>query len=237
METDAIHEAIRQANEAAQAAGVAAQAAQVAAERAALLAGGQGDLIASGAGMAAHAATGGIIDPFVFRLSIFVLAIFVGYYVVWSVTPALHTPLMSVTNAISSVIVVGALLAVGGLLYAASNLWFAWALGTTPDFVGQWLPGLLLGGAAVGLVLPSLSAARPSPDWDRPRSASAMPRTQPFARSARPWARRRRCCWSDAAVRTSKAFRTVYVLLVTGGVLTALLCLPVDTRPAAAAAR
>jgi NAD(P) transhydrogenase subunit alpha len=49
----------------------------------------------------------------VFRLSIFVLAIFVGYYVVWSVTPALHTPLMSVTNAISSVIIVGALLAVG----------------------------------------------------------------------------------------------------------------------------
>jgi len=53
------------------------------------------------------------VDPFVFRLSIFVLAVFVGYYVVWSVTPALHTPLMSVTNAISSVIVVGALLSVG----------------------------------------------------------------------------------------------------------------------------
>ena len=53
------------------------------------------------------------MDPFVFRLSIFVLAIFVGYYVVWSVTPALHTPLMAVTNAISSVIIVGALLAVG----------------------------------------------------------------------------------------------------------------------------
>ena len=53
------------------------------------------------------------VDPFVFRLSIFVLAVFVGYYVVWSVTPALHTPLMSVTNAISSVIVVGALLAAG----------------------------------------------------------------------------------------------------------------------------
>jgi NAD(P) transhydrogenase subunit alpha len=53
------------------------------------------------------------VDPFVFRLSIFVLAVFVGYYVVWSVTPALHTALMSVTNAISSVIVVGALLAVG----------------------------------------------------------------------------------------------------------------------------
>ena len=54
-----------------------------------------------------------VVDPFMFRLSIFVLAVFVGYYVVWSVTPALHTPLMSVTNAISSVIVVGALLAVG----------------------------------------------------------------------------------------------------------------------------
>ena len=53
------------------------------------------------------------IDPFIFRLSIFILAIFVGYYVVWSVTPALHTPLMSVTNAISSVIVVGALIAAG----------------------------------------------------------------------------------------------------------------------------
>ena len=53
------------------------------------------------------------IDPFVFQFSIFVMAVFVGYYVVWSVTPALHTPLMSVTNAISSVIVVGALLAVG----------------------------------------------------------------------------------------------------------------------------
>ncbi|ARQ02586.1 proton-translocating transhydrogenase family protein [Pseudorhodoplanes sinuspersici] len=53
------------------------------------------------------------VDPFVFQFSIFVMAVFVGYYVVWSVTPALHTPLMSVTNAISSVIVVGALLAVG----------------------------------------------------------------------------------------------------------------------------
>lgn len=61
----------------------------------------------------AHGAIGGAIDPFTFRLAIFVLAIFVGYFVVWGVTPALHTPLMSVTNAISSVIVVGALLAVG----------------------------------------------------------------------------------------------------------------------------
>ncbi|AOO83822.1 MULTISPECIES: NAD(P) transhydrogenase subunit alpha [Bosea] len=63
------------------------------------------------AAAAASVATG--VDPTVFRLAIFVLAVFVGYYVVWSVTPALHTPLMSVTNAISSVIVVGALLAVG----------------------------------------------------------------------------------------------------------------------------
>lgn len=61
----------------------------------------------------AAAGSGQEISPFVFRFSIFVLAIFVGYYVVWSVTPALHTPLMSVTNAISSVIIVGALLAVG----------------------------------------------------------------------------------------------------------------------------
>ena len=59
----------------------------------------------------AEAVTPGV-DPFVYRLAAFVLAIFVGYYVVWSVTPALHTPLMAVTNAISSVIVVGALLAV-----------------------------------------------------------------------------------------------------------------------------
>ena len=54
------------------------------------------------------------VDPFTFRLSIFVLSIFIGYYVVWSVTPSLHTPLMSVTNAISSVIIVGAIIAASG---------------------------------------------------------------------------------------------------------------------------
>lgn len=69
--------------------------------------------VADAASAVAHGASGGAVDPFVFRFAIFVLAIFVGYYVVWSVTPALHTPLMAVTNAISSVIVVGALLAVG----------------------------------------------------------------------------------------------------------------------------
>ncbi|WP_040485931.1 NAD(P) transhydrogenase subunit alpha [Lutibaculum baratangense] len=70
------------------------------------------EAMAAGVSGVAHAA-GMEIDPFVFRFAIFVLACFVGYYVVWSVTPALHTPLMSVTNAISSVIVVGAILAVG----------------------------------------------------------------------------------------------------------------------------
>ena len=66
------------------------------------------------------------IDPFVFRFAIFVLSIFVGYYVVWSVTPALHTPLMSVTNAISSVIIVGALIAVSVSNSESSSisLWF-----------------------------------------------------------------------------------------------------------------
>ena len=66
------------------------------------------------------------IDPFIFRLSIFILSIFVGYYVVWSVTPSLHTPLMSVTNAISSVIIVGAIIAAlagsSELVFDTSNI-------------------------------------------------------------------------------------------------------------------
>jgi NAD(P) transhydrogenase subunit alpha len=98
----------------AQAAADAARAAADAAQNyATQAAGAHAGHLADAAGAAAHAASGGVIDPFVFRLAIFVLAVFVGYYVVWSVTPALHTPLMSVTNAISSVIVVGALLSVG----------------------------------------------------------------------------------------------------------------------------
>ena len=68
------------------------------------------------------------IDPFIFRFSIFLLACFVGYYVVWSVTPALHTPLMSVTNAISSVIVVGALIAVSVPALTAES-WLSKGLG------------------------------------------------------------------------------------------------------------
>lgn len=62
----------------------------------------------------AQMAHGGMVDPFIFGLTVFVLACFVGYYVVWRVTPALHTPLMSVTNAISGIIIVGAIIAVGG---------------------------------------------------------------------------------------------------------------------------
>ncbi|MES2984844.1 MAG: NAD(P) transhydrogenase subunit alpha [Pseudomonadota bacterium] len=58
-------------------------------------------------------AHGGMVDPFIFGLTVFVLACFVGYYVVWRVTPALHTPLMSVTNAISGIIIVGAVIALG----------------------------------------------------------------------------------------------------------------------------
>ena len=89
-----------------------ARAAAAAARQAADAAQANADAVAAMLGSAAHTISGGAIDPFVFRFAIFVLAVFVGYYVVWSVTPALHTPLMSVTNAISSVIVVGALLAV-----------------------------------------------------------------------------------------------------------------------------
>ncbi len=95
---DQLREAAERASEAA------AEFARIASEMA-----DGGALDAAGHGAAA--VTG--IDPFMFRLAIFALACFVGYYVVWSVTPALHTPLMSVTNAISSVIVVGALVAAG----------------------------------------------------------------------------------------------------------------------------
>jgi NAD(P) transhydrogenase subunit alpha len=102
MANDTPQQLVEKAEAAARLAREAADAAQGYAQQA-----------ASTLGAVAHGATGGAVDPFVFELAIFVLAVFVGYYVVWSVTPALHTPLMSVTNAISSVIVVGALLAVG----------------------------------------------------------------------------------------------------------------------------
>jgi NAD(P) transhydrogenase subunit alpha len=95
------------------------RAAAAAAQRAADSAQAYADQIANVVAVSTH----GAVDPTVFRLAIFVLAIFVGYYVVWQVTPALHTPLMSVTNAISSVIVVGALLAVGVPLTAEGTGW------------------------------------------------------------------------------------------------------------------
>ncbi len=105
--------ALEQARAAARAARAAAEQAQAAVTSL--------EQVASAAGAAASYMSGGTIDPTVFRFAIFVLAIFVGYYVVWSVTPALHTPLMAVTNAISSVIVVGAVLAVGVSLTAAPD--------------------------------------------------------------------------------------------------------------------
>jgi H+-translocating NAD(P) transhydrogenase subunit alpha len=105
-------------DEAARQAEIAAEAARDAAERAQTFA-DQALLIARDAGHVGAAVAG--IDPFIFQLTIFVLAIFVGYFVVWSVTPALHTPLMSVTNAISSVIVVGALLAIGAAAVASAS--------------------------------------------------------------------------------------------------------------------
>ncbi|MGB0574153.1 MAG: proton-translocating transhydrogenase family protein [Hyphomicrobiales bacterium] len=75
----------------------------------------------------------GAVDPLMYKFAIFILAIFIGYYVIWSVTPALHTPLMSVTNAISSVIIVGALLAIGTEFIDGqtnlSNLYIAKGLG------------------------------------------------------------------------------------------------------------
>jgi len=70
-------------------------------------------MLAQDATQLALTQTAGGGDPFVFLFTVFVLAVFVGYYVVWSVTPALHSPLMAVTNAISSVIIVGALIAAG----------------------------------------------------------------------------------------------------------------------------
>ena len=80
-----------------------------------------------GLAAAASAATGGHVDPVVFEIAVFVMAIFVGYYVVWQVTPALHTPLMSVTNAISSVIVVGGLLSAGVAMVPGMASGSGWA--------------------------------------------------------------------------------------------------------------
>lgn len=91
---------------------LADQAAHIA-DRAADLARQLNDLAAGGAFPAMPGPPVGAVEPFIFLLTIFLMACFVGYYVVWNVTPALHSPLMAVTNAISSVIIVGAMLATG----------------------------------------------------------------------------------------------------------------------------
>jgi H+-translocating NAD(P) transhydrogenase subunit alpha len=115
-------------------------------KRAALLAG-----LAAMAAIAltapAFAASGGeLVDPLTFRIAIFVLAIFVGYYVVWSVTPALHTPLMAVTNAISSVIIVGALVAAAAGLPGGAD-----AAVTTQTWIAKGLGGVAVALAAVNI--------------------------------------------------------------------------------------
>ena len=91
---------------------------------------------------AAHAGT-----PFVFELTVFVLAVFVGYYVVWRVTPALHSPLMSVTNAVSSVIIVGALIAAGpaGMSFAKVMGFIAVTLAAVNIFGGFIVTQRMLG--------------------------------------------------------------------------------------------
>ena len=92
------------------------------------------------------------VDPLIMNLMVFVLAIFVGYHVVWNVTPALHTPLMSVTNAISSVIIVGALIAAGPAAFGFSKFM---------GFLGVTLAGAVAAGGAA-LLRARKSAARPA---------------------------------------------------------------------------
>lgn len=96
------------------------------------------------------------VSPFVQQLSIFVLAIFVGYYVVWSVTPALHTPLMSVTNAISSVIIVGALIAAGPEGWSISKILGAIAIALASVNI--------FGGFAVTNRMLAMYKKKPTPD-------------------------------------------------------------------------
>jgi NAD(P) transhydrogenase subunit alpha len=145
MNPEAAAAAAQAAAEAAANSAAAAQDAAITAQSYAFEAADAADIAAG----VVHAASGGVIDPFVFRLSIFVMAIFVGYYVVWSVTPALHTPLMSVTNAISSVIVVGALLAVGVSGVSAAGEGASW-WATTFGFVALVLASVnIFGGFLV----------------------------------------------------------------------------------------
>ncbi|MEM8985792.1 MAG: proton-translocating transhydrogenase family protein [Pseudomonadota bacterium] len=133
MSEQNLEQAQETADQAAEAAAAAAQAAQQSAEasaEAAEAANRAAEAAESLTGQLMSIAGGSPISEFVFLATIFVLAIFVGYYVVWSVTPALHTPLMSVTNAVSSVVIVGALIAVGvDVASAASAANATWAKG------------------------------------------------------------------------------------------------------------
>lgn len=116
--TDAAVEATKNVEQAAEALKNASESAEASAQSLAA-ASDQAHSLIDQINSIAAAVAGGPSD-FVYLLAIFILAIFVGYYVVWSVTPALHTPLMSVTNAISSVVIVGALIAVGADLAASA---------------------------------------------------------------------------------------------------------------------
>jgi len=118
------------ANLAEKAGQLAAQASELAHELAAKSA----EVVNAGAAPASAQGS----DPFWYLFTIFVLAVFVGYYVVWRVTPALHSPLMAVTNAISSVIIVGALIAAGPADFSASQVlgFFAVILASVNIFGG-----------------------------------------------------------------------------------------------------
>jgi NAD(P) transhydrogenase subunit alpha len=119
-----------------------ANQAQATAERALALAEQARRAAEAAAGAAAPAIAEGaqVVEPFLYLLTIFLLACFVGYYVVWNVTPALHSPLMAVTNAISSVIVVGAILATGlGGSWAAVVFGFLAAMLAAVNIFGGFL--------------------------------------------------------------------------------------------------
>jgi proton-translocating NAD(P)+ transhydrogenase subunit alpha len=136
-----IEEAAKVAEELAQAAEAAAANATGSADAAsgyADIATANAEQLRSLADLYATLAAASPISDFVFLLTIFILTIFVGYYVVWSVTPALHTPLMSVTNAISSVVIVGALIALGADLAGSA--------------AGGWSKALGFGGVALASV-------------------------------------------------------------------------------------
>ncbi len=109
-------------------------------------------LMADGAGVPVPHGTAEAVEPIVFLLAIFLMACFVGYYVVWNVTPALHSPLMAVTNAISSVIIVGAMLATGLALSG-------WAMGF--GFIAVTLASInIFGGFVVTQRMLSMFKAR-----------------------------------------------------------------------------